>query len=1105
LETFDTVIGKGTGSGGKDDKAMKKFDELSDEIGSYKKVVANSNKELLEHFTTFVTQKADVMRKDLETHNKAMYSKYHDQVVLALSEANMLAKRMLNNFNRLDKMILSQVETSDTGGEGALWGRVSELRTKLMLDMSKLTSPGNTDATTIEAQALNLPGYVTQKLQTSKDQMETAGKALDIVQQAERKAADRVRIAGEDEQELNEHVSETQGGFKDQLEDAVKILDQMVTTHQHDVGDALVVLRRTFESQLGELDTDVKHLEEALEYIEDTSIKNLYSKIDTLVSVNMQGADGNGGFLFFAKQARDKLFDMQSDTSKSITATTKAMHDGLTQFVTQQIDSIQEAEDALQGEAKRSSAADATQFQRAMDQMDHKSATLDDQSTELYKTQSEGKNLQNEWSAQKELLQTDVKRAENNFVTANDHISKSLERGAARFEKDLKGLGVPGDFTRKTSQKIEDYKRNLDDLRELGIENMEHHLEKWDDGIYQPTQDLDRFQRVFDTVSTGYSHAQIANTQKAAALFRQVDDINRGMSTQNLVDAKSESERMAILYKRTAELQKALDKKKDSMMAAEYAAAQQAINTAHAEMEAVIKDSDRWTKAQTEAIQAAEDKMFANNGALAHDALNVMEAAEHLADSDAAKQSHLLKDLVGFTGDVGLTHTEEKVETKTAQEQANEEFSSRVEAVSQAMNIIEDELGPQIQANIQRLQERWNQGLQSWQKRDSTMFAPETAKLEQLKESIQHDLRTMRNALMPMTARYNTYGDLVEQKKAEATEQVKTFKDKLATESTEFADQAKHISAEAESRILLIADEIARIAGSLGNVVDHAQETVDDGKNRSAHYGDVEDRMLGLKFAGEVDELKRVVADVQSADAEHLLLSKRAHRRDARDHAWRKIVEKKLQSLGVDVSEMQSAISTDSSLAARQLRRAGRALEDEAREAMTEEEKRMDGQIKAVYAQSDVLIARLEANENMNVAERAKAIAEAKADREARVREIMLKAEQAKSAERAAAAEAERYKQSVANVVNSLELKTGGMGGSQDVSNRTAAAVAEAANHVHQLSLSPALAPESLVDISAQSFTEQSTRQLEQANRELAAEDIELKAQLDLLRSKYDV
>lgn len=95
--------------------------------------------------------------------------------------------------------------------------------------------------------------------------------------------------------------------------------------------------------------------------------------------------------------------------------------------------------------------------------------------------------------------------------------------------------------------------------------------------------------------------------------------------------------------------------------------------------------------------------------------------------------------------------------------------------------------------------------------------------------------------------------------------------------------------------------------------------------------------------------------------------------------------------------------------------------------------------------------------------------------------------------------EAQRYKQSVANVVDSLHAKTSGMGGSADVANRTAAAVAETAEQVHRLSLSPAL--QSLVEESQES-EDARTLQLEEANEQLREQDDELKVQLAKLKQR---
>jgi len=627
---------------------------------------------------------------------------------------------------------------------------------------------------------------------------------------------------------------------------------------------------------------------------------------------------------------------------------------------------------------------------------------------------------------------------------------------------------------------------------------VEDQLDHMEDGLYPPERDLDVFNRLYKNVNKQYSAADIMATSQAGQLFKEVGDMNRGMTTQDMVNAKGAAERKAILDKRTEQLKAELRKQKGTMMSADYAAAEAAIDTAHATMAAVINDADGWSQQETDALAGAEKNLFASGGALENSAFKVVHEAADAAANDQSKQGHLLKDLVGYQGDVGLTHVEEAKEAATEHQEANADFSEQVAAVSEAMKLIEGDLKPAIDKHIADLNARWTAGMEGWAERDKTLFAPEERQLTSLKERIQDELRTMENALAPMEARYRAYGDLVANKKAEATEQETALKQKLKEENDAFSADAIMVSTEAENRVKTVADKIGGIVNSLVNVTDAAQETVDDADDRALHIGDTEARVMNLKFNGEVDELKNIVGDVQQVDADHYALSKWAQGHDATSAAWRKIVEDKLESMGLDVSKMQGVITADSSLASRQLRRAGQHMEDQARAAMTEEQKRMDQSIRQQYEHTDLLIAKLEADQSLSAADRAKAIAELKGDRTNRIRDIMMRAEQVKSAERAADAEAQRYKQSVANVVDSLHAKTAGMGGSAGETNQTATAVAAAAEHVHKLSLSPALAPSSLMEDSA----EDSSAKLEEANSELAAEDMELKAELTKLRGK---
>merc|ERR550537_966961 len=737
--------------------------------------------------------------------------------------------------------------------------------------------------------------------------------------------------------------------------------------------------------------------------------------------------------------------------------------------------------------------------ERAQSQIDSDDSTVDDTSSEVYKSASDAKSMMNTWQTDLQEATQDTDRMEKTFIEQDDHVRQSAAKSSERFMKNLAALGLPSDFARGAQGAVDENKRQLSELRDESLETLEESLEKMEQGLYPSERDLSIFNNLYQNVKNSFSQDEILATAASKKLFKQVANLNRGMQTQDIVNAQGDKERLAVLQHRTDQLKAALAKKKNDMLSHEYEAAQKAIDDAHNEMATVITEADGWSQGQTDALANAEKKLFAVGGALDHSALQATEEAADEAQSAQNKQNHILKDLVGYQSDVALTHSEEKHDTQTEHEFANEQFDERVAAISDAMQIVENDLKPSIESHIDNLNQRWTESMKHWEEREGTMFAPEERQLSDLKARIQDELRTMENALKPMEDRYRAYGDLVTNKKHEADEQEKMFKQKLATENTDFEQDAQGVAKEATDATAQVAAKIETLVASLSNVTDDAQATVDDHIDKEAHYGDAEQRMLNLKFQGETSELEKVVGDVIQLHAQHKGLSQWAHVHDAKAAAWRNVVETKLSDMGRNVEELQSVIDSDKSLAARSLRRAQAKYGDMVQKEMTEEQRRMDKQVQSVYEHTDLLIQQLQANQNLSEAERARMIAELKAQRAQKIRAIHNAAAEAKAAEAEAEAKAQRFKQQVANVVDKLHAQTSGMGGSADVTNRTATAVAAAAEQVHRLSLSPALTPVAFVQEEA---TDSTTLELEHANASLRAEDDVLEEQLASLRGK---
>lgn len=1111
-DDFDLEAGDHKDVQAKPGTALDKFYKAQEKISDFKLELAKANKKIAKDFDDYVTAKKNMMVRAVKKHNEAMYTKYTDQVKIALADANMLAKRLVNNFHRLNTQIVQKAE----GTSGTLPARISALQEAITLADEKLTGgelSGKTgeDPTSVKAMLLDLPDQVQNDITTAEKEMAntktTKGPpgALTYLIHAKDEARKKLDSYTSEEKrgayaEMMKDVDTQVDDFKSTVAGQVRKLDTLLDTNKANTETLLNDVNAQFKAQISSLGKTIGNLKSTLDFIEKTTVPDIYKYLDGRMKATMEGPlpGGNPGFLQASEDAGLETHKIQEKMLEAMDAESKKTMKGLGDYVKEIKKGLATSQSEVQAEYEKAKNNAAMLSERAESQLDKDESNVDETGSEAYKESSNAKSMMNGWHAQLQEAKQDTQRMEKQFVAANDHTKKSAETASERFLKDLGALTLPSSFTRDAQHAVDDNKRKLNELRDESLEKLEESLERMESGLYPSERDLDVFNNLYKNVKDSFSTAEIMATAGSKKLFKQVANLERGLQTQDIVNAQSDRERLAILNHRTEQLKAALAKKKNDMLSGEYDAAQKAIQDTHDEMKNVITEAEGWSKGQTDALQAAEKKLFAVGGELDHAALEVAEEAAGEAHASEHKQSNMLRDLVGYQSDVALTHSEEAVETKTEHEEANEQFATRVAAISDAMNIVEGELKPRIEKHIDNLNQRWTESMKHWEEREGTMFAPEERQLSDLKDRIQDEMRTMENALKPMEDRYRSYGDLVTNKKHEATEQETTFKQKLADENTDFEKDAQSVSKEAVDGIALMAEKVQALSRSLANVTDEAQEAVDDHAEKQAHYGDAEERMLGLKFNGEASELKAVVGDIQELDANHTALSKWAHTHDAKAAAWRNIVETKLSDMGRDVESMQSIIASDSSLAARALRRAAAKYGDMVQKEMTEEQRRMDKQVQSVYEHFDLKIQQLQANQQLDEADRARLIAELKEERASKIRDIHNAAAEAKAAEAERDAKAERFKQQVANVVDKLHAQTSGMGGSADVTNRTAEAVATAAEQVHRLSLSPALEPVSFVEEGA----DRTTLQLERANRELRAEDAVLEEQLASLRGK---
>merc|ERR1719313_622140 len=97
------------------------------------------------------------MIRAVTKHNEAMYEKYGDQVRVALSDANMLAKRLVNNFKRLNLSIMKKADETT----GSLPARIEALKSAIKIDKEeRIGEEDSTSSSTIVKQLHDFPGNV---------------------------------------------------------------------------------------------------------------------------------------------------------------------------------------------------------------------------------------------------------------------------------------------------------------------------------------------------------------------------------------------------------------------------------------------------------------------------------------------------------------------------------------------------------------------------------------------------------------------------------------------------------------------------------------------------------------------------------------------------------------------------------------------------------------------------------------------------------------------------------------------------------------------------------------------------------------------------------
>merc|ERR550537_1455788 len=211
--------------------------------------------------------------------------------------------------------------------------------------------------------------------------------------------------------------------------------------------------------------------------------------------------------------------------------------------------------------------------ERAQSQIDSDDSTVDDTSSEVYKSASDAKSMMNTWQTDLQEATQDTDRMEKTFIEQDDHVRQSAAKSSERFMKNLAALGLPSDFARGAQGAVDENKRQLSELRDESLETLEESLEKMEQGLYPSERDLSIFNNLYQNVKNSFSQDEILATAASKKLFKQVANLNRGMQTQDIVNAQSDKER----------LKAELAKKKNGMLSDEYEAAQKAIQDAHNE------------------------------------------------------------------------------------------------------------------------------------------------------------------------------------------------------------------------------------------------------------------------------------------------------------------------------------------------------------------------------------------------------------------------------------------------------------------------------------------------------------------------------------------
>lgn len=1062
------------------------------------------NKETLNKLRSAFLKKAKAVQKSakmkLQTRLDAKEALFMDRMRGRIAEAVMGKKRLVEEFDRTEKLLQDKIEQIE-----ATQSLIASDKEQNMRRMNDELKPHYEWLTTQQKLALE---------QREKNTILDGGARWEMEQLVTKAFADLEKYvvpsaSGPDElaypdftkgDELDTQINDISDSFLHSLSDAVKTAGNEVKDGLDDLlanTDSMFAQHSSLNKQLN---SQTQRLEKDIDLARDEAVPALKSAVDG----NVQGIYNE--LVPFTSLASQLITQLQqhlqtslSDIDMELAAKYSDRESLLDEEMDHDVDGVEEKE--VEDKATMKLTQKKTNTEMRLVKTD-----AQDELNLNNMLATEEKNVVHKKESQLGLQEKDVEDMKSEYEDAVAYVLKLAEYAEERTGRMIKSeIKLPRRYEKDGKDHLKDVLAALRKHGEEGMDTIRALLDQLKDGTKTPKEIYETFKETLAKTKNELTAEELGQATKFSQLASVVDRISNTMSSGEKAALNGDADLSKKLTATAAQLQDGVDHQNTVLTHNVDKELSDLGTDAAKEAERAAKVAERSDGSTSRALDGTEHRVADGVEDVTSSADKVAAGASSLAAEGKAEADAAIHTLVNLDNDV---EDEEAVQGSAKTNEAGamtEEMTSEATVAMKLVDILAS-IKPALDEHSAKLDDVWKQKVAKWKEHDEDRFAPQLKELTALNDKTTNEVESMQRSLAPMESKYQAYGDLVATKKSKATRDYENFRKELADEHDAVSEEALAITGEAQSQVGFGTSTLKKIIQSLTGVTTDSEQILEESKEKAREYGNVEAKALDIKLPGEVAQLNKVVQDTDMLENDHYELSHWAHKFDARNNAWRSILENRLSAMGHDVSGLSAIISKDNSLAARQLRRSGTDMSDMAMKTMTEEERRIQDAVDKLAEKMDLEIAAINRNADMDQAARDKAIAAIRADAQKRMNGVYAGEAAIKAAQKQAEAEAQRFQRSVDGAVNSLHDKVGGMGGDKEVSVKTLDAVSGAATKVHRLSLSPA-AVSSLVEDEGSARGDElddSTKHLEALNDRLAEEDAALKVRLGELRKHLD-